>query len=133
MISSLRWLLEQGDVSFVLPDLALTDGVGLFADPALVSELSHKGSKKVFEQSVQIFTDSTYVQKGITERMETRIRRDRRRSKGGQLVKNAELWQQLHALTGYFTSLERSWVKAHVGNKWNEKVDDLARTEAYKK
>ena len=83
-----------------------------------------------FSEEVIIHTDSEYVQKGITEWMETRIRRQWRLSKGGKLVKNADLWQELHRLVTYFPKLQWKRVRAHVGHEMNERVDDLARGEA---
>lgn len=80
--------------------------------------------------AITIVTDSTYVQKWITEWIEIRIRRSRRRSKWGKLVANIDQWKQLHALVQYFTNLKREWTKAHVGTKWNEWVDDEARRRA---
>lgn len=62
--------------------------------------------------------------------MVTWIRRDWRRSKGGQLVKNVDLWKRLNAVVAKFDNLERSWVKAHVGHEFNERVDDIAREAA---
>ena len=84
----------------------------------------------IFDWDVVIFTDSTYVKQGITEWIDTWIKRDWRLSKWWKLVKNVDLWQELYAVVGQFEKLDWQWVKAHVWNKWNERVDDLARGAA---
>lgn len=82
---------------------------------------------------VTIVTDSNYVKLGITERMVTRKRRQRRRAKGGKLVENVQLWKELDALVSCFHNLQRQRTKAHVGTEMNERVDQLARNEAGKR
>lgn len=73
---------------------------------------------------VDIYTDSEYLRKGITEWMENwRVRGWKR--KGGKLA-NVELWRDLdqavqeHKVTWH-------WVRGHAGHPENEKVDRLAR------
>lgn len=88
---------------------------------------------KIIDREITLFTDSTYVQRWVTEWLETWVKRNRRKSKGGQLVSNVALWQRLHHLLPAFTNLQWKRVKAHVGNKWNERVDDIARGEAEKR
>ena len=83
-------------------------------------------------EDIIIYTDSTYVQKWVTEWMSTWIKRNRRKAKGGQLVSNVELWKRLHSLLPAFTNLQRQRVKAHAWNTLNERVDDIARNEAEK-
>lgn len=77
-----------------------------------------------------IYTDSTYVQKWITERIAVWIQRNRRRSKWWKLVANVELWKELHSLVWYFESIQWIRTKAHVGTKRNEWVDSEARKQA---
>lgn len=81
---------------------------------------------------VTIVTDSNYVKLGITERMVTRKRRQRRRAKGGKLVENVDLRKELDALAACFSNLHWQRTKAHVGTEMNERVDQLARMEAGK-
>jgi ribonuclease HI len=64
--------------------------VGLFAREGSDDEL-------VADQVI-VYTDSMYVQKGITQWMSRWIERQRRLSRGGKRVKNADLWQKLHYL-----------------------------------
>ena len=73
---------------------------------------------------VQIYTDSEYLKKGITEWMPNWRARNWRR-KGGKLA-NVDLWQALdQALSVHEVSWQ--WVKAHASNQYNNQVDRLAR------
>jgi ribonuclease HI len=78
---------------------------------------------------VQLYTDSEYLKKGITEWLPNWRARNWRR-KGGKLA-NVDLWKALDkALQSHQVSWQ--WVKAHANNKYNNQVDRLAR-EAMKK
>jgi ribonuclease HI len=73
---------------------------------------------------VEIYTDSEYLQRGISEWLPGWRRRGWRR-KGGAL-KNADLWQALDsALQVHQVSWH--WVRGHAGHRENEIVDRLAR------
>lgn len=73
---------------------------------------------------VTIYTDSVYVQKGMTEWLAGWKKRNWKTASKSP-VKNADLWQQLDALTGEHT-LAWEWVKGHAGDIGNEKADSLA-------
>lgn len=122
VIQGLKQLLKKHDITISIAEI--DQWLWIFWETSWWSEWW------VFDGEVVIFTDSTYVKQWITERIETRIRRDWRLSKWGKLVKNSDLWQELHVLVQQFENLERQRVKAHVWNKWNERVDDLARGAA---
>jgi ribonuclease HI len=73
---------------------------------------------------VDIYTDSEYLRRGITEWMPDWRRRGWKR-KSGKLA-NIDLWQALE------TKLEKQsitwhWVKGHAANQLNQRVDALAR------
>ena len=74
---------------------------------------------------VDIYTDSQYVQKGVTEWLESWKARGWKTA-DKKPVKNAELWQALdearkpHKVTWH-------WVKGHAGHPENERADELAR------
>ncbi len=73
---------------------------------------------------VDIYTDSEYLRKGITEWLPGWRKRDWKR-KGGALA-NVELWQELdRALQTHRVSWH--WVRGHAGHRENERVDQLAR------
>lgn len=73
---------------------------------------------------VEIFTDSEYLQRGITEWLPGWVRRGWKRS-GGALA-NVELWQELaEAMKPH--SIQWRWIKGHAGHAENERADGLAR------
>lgn len=74
---------------------------------------------------VEFFTDSKYVQSGISEWLEGWKRRGWR-TKDKQPVKNDRLWRALdEASTGH--KISWNWVKGHSGHEMNERCDLLAR------
>ncbi len=75
---------------------------------------------------VELYTDSTYVQKGITEWIHGWKARGWRTA-AKKPVKNEDLWRRLDdALSGHEISWH--WVKGHAGHPENERADELART-----
>ena len=73
---------------------------------------------------VEIFTDSEYLKRGITEWLPGwRARNWRRR--GGEL-KNVDLWKALDATLRHH-QVTWHWVRGHAGHRENERVDGLAR------
>ena len=81
---------------------------------------------------IALFTDSQYVQKGITEWLPGWLRKGWKNAKG-EPVKNQDLWQRLQAAAGQHR-IDWQWVKGHAGHAQNERVDALARraAESYK-
>jgi ribonuclease HI len=77
---------------------------------------------------IVLYTDSQYVQKGITEWLPGWIRKGWKNSKGEQ-VKNQDLWQRLQEASSSHR-IEWKWVKGHAGHAENERVDALARRAA---
>jgi ribonuclease HI len=75
--------------------------------------------------SVDLHTDSQYVQKGITEWIKNWIRKD------WKDVKNPDLWQRLDAATMRH-DIKWHWLKGHAGHEHNERVDFLAMNEIRK-
>ena len=74
--------------------------------------------------AVTLFTDSTYVMKGLTEWLPGWKRRGWKTAAGAP-VKNQDLWQRLDAACQRHT-LEWRWVKGHAGDAGNEAADALA-------
>jgi ribonuclease HI len=73
---------------------------------------------------VRVYTDSQYVQKGITEWIHNWKRRgwltaDRKP------VKNADLWRRLDEVARMH-DIQWHWVKGHAGHPGNERADALA-------
>ncbi|TDX29175.1 RNase HI [Modicisalibacter xianhensis] len=73
---------------------------------------------------VELYTDSQYVRKGITEWIHGWQKRGWKTA-AKQPVKNAELWRELLAEAGKH-DLEWHWVKGHSGHPGNERADALA-------
>jgi ribonuclease HI len=71
-----------------------------------------------------LYTDSQYVMKGITEWLPGWIRKGWK-SASGKAVKNQDLWQALAAETDRH-QVRWHWVKGHNGDPLNERVDQLA-------
>jgi ribonuclease HI len=80
--------------------------------------------------AVTVFTDSQYVQKGITEWIGAWKKRGWKTA-DKKPVKNADLWQALEA-AGAGHRVTWTWVRGHAGHPENERVDELARAEAEK-
>lgn len=73
---------------------------------------------------VRVYTDSQYVQKGISEWIHAWKRRGWRTS-GKEPVKNQDLWMRLDELARAH-AVEWFWVKGHDGHPENERADALA-------
>jgi ribonuclease HI len=74
--------------------------------------------------AVEVYTDSQYVQKGISEWLHAWKRRGWRTA-DKQPVKNLDLWQQLDRLAAPHR-IAWYWVKGHAGHPENERADALA-------
>ncbi|HEX7975853.1 MAG TPA: ribonuclease HI [Anaerolineales bacterium] len=73
---------------------------------------------------VEMYTDSEYLRRGITEWLPGWRARNWRR-KGGALA-NVDLWQTLDvAIKDH--KIHWHWVRGHAGNRENERVDVLAK------
>ena len=73
---------------------------------------------------VDLYTDSQYVQKGISEWLSNWKRRGWRTA-DRMPVKNQELWQRLDALSRDH-DIRWHWVRGHAGHPENERADGLA-------
>lgn len=73
---------------------------------------------------VKVYTDSTYVQQGISTWIHG-WKRNGWKTKEKKPVKNADLWQALDAaVEAHHVSWH--WVKGHAGHPENERADALA-------
>ena len=73
---------------------------------------------------VQIYTDSSYVQRGIQEWIHN-WKKNGWRSSNKKPVKNQDLWQMLDTLNSSL-KVDWFWVKGHAGHPGNERADFLA-------
>lgn len=68
---------------------------------------------------IELFTDSQYVQKGMTEWLSGW------KQKKWNNVKNPDLWQELDQLANRH-QIKWNWVRGHNGHPGNERADELA-------
>ena len=73
---------------------------------------------------ITVYTDSQYVQRGITTWV-AGWKRKGWRTAANNPVKNSDQWRRLDALCSG-ANVEWRWVKAHAGNPGNEEADRLA-------
>lgn len=85
--------------------------------------LRNKGKCKV-----ELYTDSQYLKKGMTEWMRGWKRRNFQTSTGSP-VKNGDLWKVLDELSKQH-DITWNWVRGHNGDKYNEIADRLANEGA---
>jgi ribonuclease HI len=74
--------------------------------------------------TIQVHTDSQYVQKGISTWIHN-WKRNGWRTSDKKPVKNADLWQKLDTLAEQH-EIKWLWVKGHAGHPGNERADRLA-------
>ncbi|WP_440683246.1 ribonuclease HI [Cysteiniphilum halobium] len=73
---------------------------------------------------VELYTDSKYVQQGVSEWLDNWIQRGWKTA-NKQSVKNQDLWQMLDQLRRKH-QVKWCWVKGHNGHPLNERADELA-------
>lgn len=73
---------------------------------------------------VRLYTDSSYVQKGMSEWL-AGWKAKGWRTADKKPVKNVDLWTQLDQLAQQH-QIEWIWVRGHAGNDGNERADSLA-------
>jgi ribonuclease HI len=83
-------------------------------------KLTRKGD---IGRKLTVYTDSQYVQKGMTEWLAA-WKKNGWRTSEKKPVKNQDLWQRLDSLSADF-SINWKWVKGHAGNKYNERCDKM--------
>lgn len=77
---------------------------------------------------VQLFTDSSYVVKGMSEWLE-KWQKNRWLNSEKKPVKNKELWMELSELLSVH-KVKANWLKGHAGHAENELCDKMAKQEA---
>ena len=81
--------------------------------------------KPEFKGKITLWTDSTYVLKGITEWIHGWKKRGWKKSDKKPVI-NKDLWQRLDVLNAE-KNINWKWVKGHAGVEGNERADELAR------
>ena len=82
------------------------------------------------KSKINLFTDSKYIIDGIKVWIKN-WKLNNWKTKTNKDVKNLDLWKELDDLHS-FHSVQWTWVKGHSGDKYNDEVDLLARSEAEK-
>ncbi|MDR0753183.1 MAG: ribonuclease HI [Holosporaceae bacterium] len=79
---------------------------------------------------VELYTDSQYLINGITKWISS-WEKNNWMTSTKKAVKNKELWIKLRELSKRH-KISWKWVAGHSGNKYNERVDRLARSQCKK-
>jgi len=86
---------------------------------------SDSTSEEKESRIISVYTDSQYVQKGISQWIHTWKRNSWRTSDKKQ-VKNKDLWLELDSLASDL-SITWEWIKGHDGNEYNELCDQMTQ------
>lgn len=116
----------------VTPDGHVTE-LGGRSSPATNNQMELTGPITVLTRLRQrpgplaLYTDSTYVIRGIREWIWAWRKRDWKTTQGGDVL-NRDLWERLGALVAERggSSIEWHYVRGHVGIPGNERVDEIA-------
>ncbi|MDR2537331.1 MAG: ribonuclease HI [Treponema sp.] len=92
---------------------------------AVIAALEALSALNPCGQQITIYTDSQYVQKGISEWIYL-WKKNGWRNSNKEPVKNKDLWQHLELLDEEFSPSWR-WVRGHAGNFMNERCDRMTR------
>ena len=92
---------------------------------AVISALKALKAENDPPKELTVYTDSQYVQKGISQWIHN-WKRNAWRTSGKDPVKNKDLWMELDALSAAFP-IRWMWVKGHAGNLYNERCDALTQ------
>ncbi|MDR3302808.1 MAG: ribonuclease HI [Treponema sp.] len=92
---------------------------------AVIAALEALGELGLGNAPVTVFTDSQYVQKGISAWIHA-WKRNGWQTSAKEPVKNKDLWQRLDALAARLP-LSWRWVKGHAGNPLNERCDRMTQ------
>ena len=90
---------------------------------AVIESLQAAGAMN--SRELTVYTDSQYVQKGITDWIKDWKMRGWKTS-NKKPVKNQDLWMRLDELASGF-SLNWVWIKGHAGNEYNERCDAMTQ------
>jgi ribonuclease HI len=92
---------------------------------AVIAALEALPGLALSPEKITVITDSQYVQKGITQWIQS-WKRNNWRTSDKKPVKNRDLWQRLDELSTRFP-LSWAWVKGHAGNELNERCDQMTQ------
>ncbi|MBI2630709.1 ribonuclease HI [Candidatus Nomurabacteria bacterium] len=110
-------------------DHATNNQMELTAPTEALKYIKHNSARQdLAEKKVEVVSDSKYVILGITEWILS-WQKNNWRNAAKKPVMNRELWEELFKLT---KELKPRWeyVKGHSGDKWNDRVDEIATSFA---
>ncbi|MBA7474412.1 MAG: ribonuclease HI [Spirochaeta sp.] len=98
---------------------------------AVISALIEIETRPELQQSkIDLYTDSRYVQRGISEWIEI-WERNGWLTVSKKPVKNQDLWKKLKVLSGTM-KISWHWLEGHRGHEFNERCDRLVQEEIKK-
>ena len=109
-------------------DYATNNQMELIAAIEGLKYLKQKNIQATPVYKVEIFADSKYVIFGSTEWIQNWMKNSWRNA-ANKPVLNQELWEELYKLTQKFKP-QWHYVKGHSGDKWNDRVDEIATSFA---
>jgi len=92
---------------------------------AVIASLEALRAMSELPEKAAVYTDSQYVQKGMTEWIHNWKKKGWLTS-DKKPVKNEKLWQRLDELAAGLP-LSWVWIKGHAGNEFNERCDALSQ------
>ena len=92
---------------------------------AVISALEDVKNLALSPGMIRIFTDSQYVQKGMTEWINN-WKQKQWKTSGKESVKNKDLWLRLDQLASQF-EINWVWIRGHAGNALNEHCDHMTQ------
>ena len=92
---------------------------------AVINSLEDLKTRDGLPVQASVYTDSQYVQKGITDWI-NKWKQNSWRTSDKKPVKNQDLWLHLDTLAEAF-SINWVWIKGHAGNEHNERCDKLTQ------
>lgn len=107
-------------------DHATNNQMELTAPIEALKYFKNKMSKMPLD--IEIFSDSKYVILGITEWI-FNWQKNNWRNAAKKPVLNRELWEELYEITKNL-KIKWTYVKGHSGDKWNDRVDEIATSFA---
>ena len=75
-------------------------------------------------EDIEIYTDSMYLKNGITNWIHN-WKKNNWLNSSKKIIKNKELWEEIDKFNNIY-NISWIWVKAHNGDFYNERADELA-------
>jgi ribonuclease HI len=89
----------------------------------VIEGLKYIASNLSTQVAVEVYSDSQYVVKGLTEWFPSWQEKMAR----GKTIKNQDLWLDAKAIMDLFSDIQLKWIRGHDGNVYNERCDALAK------